>query len=49
MKKTEYFFNYKDKLYFIKLTKKQFKELNLPVYPDFINYEQFETLKKYLK
>ena len=49
MKKTTYYFNYGDKLYYIYLTVDEFKELNLPTYPKFINDEQFETLKKYLK
>jgi uncharacterized Fe-S cluster-containing MiaB family protein len=47
--KETYYFNYTDKIYYIKLTEKEMKELNLPTYPEFINDEQFETLKKYLK
>ena len=48
-KKTTYYFNYTDKIYYIYLTVDEFKELNLPVYPEFINDEQFELIKKYFK
>lgn len=49
MKKTTYYFNYKDKIYYIYLTVEEFKELDLPAYPEFITDEQFEQIKKYLK
>lgn len=49
MKKTTYYFNYKDKIYYIYLSVDEFKQLNLPVYPEFISDEQFEQIKKYLK
>jgi hypothetical protein len=49
MKKTSYYFNYKDKIYYIKLTMDEFKELNLPTHPKFITNEQFEQIKKYFK
>lgn len=49
MKKTTYYFNYNDRIYFICITIDEFKELNLPLYPEFINDEQFQKLKKYFK
>jgi hypothetical protein len=49
MKKTTYYFAYKDKIYYIKLTVDEFKKLKLPLHPEFINDEQFEKLKKYFK
>ena len=47
MKKATYYFAYKDKIYYIKLTVDEFKELKLPAHPEFITDEQFEKLKKY--
>jgi len=49
MKKATYYFNYRDKIYYIKLTEKEINELNLPVHPEFINDKQFEKLRKYFK
>lgn len=49
MIKSSYYFNYGDKIYYIKLTEREYKELNFPVYPELITDEQFEKLKKYFK
>jgi hypothetical protein len=49
MKKATYYFNYLDKIYYIKLTVDEFKELKLPAHPEFITDEQFEKLRKYFK
>lgn len=49
MKRNKYFFQYGDRIYFIWLSLDEFKKLDLPTYPEFLNDEQFEKLKKYFK